>query len=124
VLAFSKATGHRAYSVPKEFHEITRAFGEFYSKKNKDESANLAARDELARKVEGLTAQWLPGDAYVNGRQLGPNHVPKNKLPIIDSNLTAAPETPAPAKTKSSRKRTQTRIAAGPKVNTGASMKV
>ncbi|MFY9983424.1 MAG: hypothetical protein WAK31_01645 [Chthoniobacterales bacterium] len=124
ILEFSKATGHRAYSVPKEFHDITRAFGEFYSKKNKDESAKLTARDELARKVEGLTAEWLPGDAYVNGHQLGPDHVPKNKLPIVDSNLTATPETPPLAKTKSSRKRSQTRIAAGPKVNAGTTIKV
>jgi hypothetical protein len=74
--------------------------------------------------VEGLTAEWLPGDAYVNGHQLGPDHVPKNKLPIIDSNLTATPETPPPAKTKSSRKRSQTRIAAGQKVNAGTTIKV
>jgi hypothetical protein len=124
ILAFSKATGHRAYSVPKEFHEITRAFGEFYSKKNKEDSANAAARDALARKVEGLTAQWLPGDAYVNGRQLGPDHVPKNKLPVIDSNLTTTPETPLPAKSKSTRKRTHPRTAAGPKLNAGATAKV
>ena len=124
ILAFSKATGHRAYSVPKEFHEITRGFGELYSKANKEDKANLAARDALARKVEALSAQWLPGDAYVNGRQLGADHVPKNKLPIIDSNLTTTPETPVPAKTKSHRKRTQQRNAAGPKVNTGATAKV
>ena len=124
ILAFSKATRHRAYSVPKEFHEITRAFGELYSKANKEDTANLAARDALARKVEDLSAQWLPGDAYINGRQLGPDHVPKNKLPIIDSNLTAIPETPVPAKTKSNRKRTQQGIAAGPKVNAGATAKV
>jgi hypothetical protein len=124
ILAFSKATGHRAYSVPKEFHEITRAFGELYSKNNKEESANAAARDALARKVEGIAAQWLPGDAYVNGRQLGPDHVPKHQLPIIDSDLTAAPETPLPPKTKSNKKRSQPRIAAGPKVSAGATAKV
>jgi hypothetical protein len=124
ILAFSKATGHRAYAVPKELHEITRAFGELYNKANKEDKANVAARDALARKVENLAAQWLPGDAYVNGRQLGPDHVPKNKLPIIDSNLTTTPETPVPAKTKSSRKRTHQRIAAGPKVNAGATVKV
>jgi hypothetical protein len=122
ILAFSQATGHRAYSVPKEFHEITRAFGELYSKANREETANVAARDALARKVESLAAQWLPGDAYINGRQLGPDHVPKNKLPIVDSNSDQAPETPVPAKTK--RKRSQTRIAAGPKVVAGAAMKV
>src|ERR1700741_258322 len=48
ILAFSKATGHRDYCVPKEFHEITRAFGELYSKANKEEQANLAARDARA----------------------------------------------------------------------------
>jgi hypothetical protein len=124
ILAFSKATGHRAYSVPKEFHEITRAFGELYSKANREDSANLAAREALARKVESLSAQWLPGDAYVNGRQLGPDHVPKNKLPVVDPNLVAAPETPVPVKTKSNRKRTQTRMTAGPKAGAGAAMKV
>src|ERR1700740_171045 len=118
ILAFSKAAGHRAYCVPKEFHEITRAFGELYSKANKEEQANLAAGDALAGKVENLTAQWLPGDAYINGRQLGPDHVPKNKLPIIDSNLTTTPETALPPKaTKSSKKRTQPRNAAGPKIS-------
>jgi hypothetical protein len=125
ILAFSKATGHRAYCVPKEFHEITRAFGELYSKANKEEQANLAARDALAGKVENLTAQWLPGDAYINGRQLGPDHVPKNKLPIIDSNLTTTPETALPPKaTKSSKKRTQPRNAAGPKISAGVTAKV
>jgi hypothetical protein len=124
ILAFSKTAGHRAYSVPKEFHEITRAFGELYSKANREDSANAAARDALARKVEELSAQWLPGDAYINGRQLGPDHVPKNKLPIVDSNLAVVPETPVPTKTKSSRKRTQTRMTAGPKVGAGTSMKV
>jgi hypothetical protein len=122
ILAFSQATGHRAYSVPKEFHEITRGFGELYSKANREESANVAARDALAQKAESLAAQWLPGDAYINGRQLGPDHVRKNKLPIIDSNSDRVPETPVPAKTK--RKRTQPRIAAGPKVGAGAAMKV
>ncbi|MBV8215712.1 MAG: hypothetical protein JOZ08_21055 [Verrucomicrobia bacterium] len=124
ILEFSKATGHRAYSVPKEFHEITRAFGEFYSPKNKEESANQAVRDALARKVETISAEWLPGDAYVNGRQLGADHVPKHKLPLADSGLTTIPETPLPAKTKSNRKRTQHKISAGPKVNAGATAKV
>ena len=103
----------------------TRAFGELYSKANKEEQANLAARDALAGKVENLTAQWLPGDAYINGRQLGPDHVPKNKLPIIDSNLTTTPETALPPKaTKSSKKRTQPRNAAGPKISAGVTAKV
>jgi hypothetical protein len=74
--------------------------------------------------VEELSAQWLPGDAYINGRQLGPEHAPKNKLPIVDSNLAAVPETPVQAKAKSNRKRTQTRMTAGPKVGAGTSMKV
>src|ERR1700758_4436781 len=124
ILAFSKAAGHRAYSVPKEFHEITRAFGELYTKKNKEEPAQAAARDALAHKVEKISAEWLPGDAYVNGRQLGPDHVPKHKLPIADSNLSAAPETPLPTKTKSNRKRTHHKIPAGPKVNAGTTAKV
>jgi len=124
LLAFSKATGHRAYSVPKELQEITREFGELFNKTNREESANSAARDALARKAENLSAQWLPGDAFINGRQLGPDHVPKNKLPIINSNLAGAPATPVPPNTKSTRKRTQPRIAVGPKVNAGATMKV
>ena len=124
ILAFSKAAGHRAYSVPKEFHEITRAFGELYTKKNKEEPAQAAARDALAQKVEKISAEWLPGDAYVNGRQLGPDHVPKHKLPMADSSFSAPPETPLPAKTKSNRKRTQHKIPAGPKINAGTTAKV
>jgi hypothetical protein len=124
ILAFSKATGHRAYCVPKEFHEITRAFGELYTKQNKEESANSAAREALARKVEGIAAEWLPGDAYVNGRQLGSDHVPKHKLPIADSNLTTTPETALPPKTKSTKKRAHPKIPAGPKLNAGATAKV
>src|SRR5258708_32967978 len=34
ILAFSKTTGHRAYSAPKEFHEITQAFAELSPKAN------------------------------------------------------------------------------------------
>ena len=124
ILAFSKATGDRAYSVPKEFHEITREFGELYTKVNQEEHSNRAARDALARKVESMSAQWLPSDAYVNGRQLGPDHVPKHQLPLADSTLTATPETPLPEKTKSNRKRTQHKIPAGPKVNAGTTAKV
>jgi hypothetical protein len=124
ILAFSKATGHRAYSVPKEFHEITRAFGELYNKANKEDKANWAARDALAHKVESISAEWLPGDAYVNGRQLGPDHAPKHKLPIVDSSLTATPEIPLPVETKSNRKRTQRKIPAGPKIQAGATAKV
>ena len=124
ILAFSKATGHRAYAVPKEFHEITREFGELFRKANREESANSAARDALALKAERLAAEWLPGDAFVNGRQLGSNHVPKHKLPIIESNPAAVPETPLPSKNKPKRKRTQPRIASGPKVKAGAAMKV
>jgi hypothetical protein len=125
ILAFSKATGHRAYSVPKEFNEITRAFGDLFNKENReDEAKSEAARDALAQKVQNLTAQWLPGDAYINGRQLGPDHVPKNKLPIIDSDLTTAPETTVPPKTKSTKKRTHPKIPAGPKLSTGATAKV
>lgn len=124
ILAFSKATGHRAYSVPKEFHDITRAFGELYNKANKEDKANQAARDALARKVESISAQWLPGDAYVNGRQLGPDHIPEHQLPIVDASLTATPETPLPAKTRSNRKRTQHKIPAGPKVQAGVTVKV
>jgi hypothetical protein len=124
ILAFSQATGHRAYSVPKEFNEITRAFGDLFNKENReDETKSAAARDALAQKVQDLTAQWLPGDAYVNGQQLGPDHVPKNKLPIIDSNLTTTPETALPPKTKPTKKRTP-KMPTGPKLGTGVTAKV
>ena len=124
VLEFSEATGHRAYSVPKEFHEITRAFGELFSKENREGEANQIARDELAKKAEKLAADWLPGDAFINGRQLGPEHQPKKQLPIIESHLATTPETPLPDKPKATRKKTKPRIAAGPKVNTGSTIKV
>ena len=123
ILEFSKAVGHRAYNVPKEYHEITRAFGELFSKANRDGEANQAARDALAHKVEKLSAEWLPGDAFVNGRQLGPDHKPKNQLPIIESNLTAAPEMPLPEKPKPKKQRTQPGIASAVPVR-AAAMKV
>jgi hypothetical protein len=124
ILEFSKAAGHKAYTVPKEYHEITRAFGELFNKANRDGEANQAARDALAQKAEKLTAEWLPGDAFVNGRQLGPDHKPKHQLPIIESDLTAAPEMPLPEKPKAKKQRTQPRVATAATMRAGVAMKV
>ena len=91
ILEFSKAMGHKPYSVPKQFHEITQGFGELFKKENRDPEANQAVRDKLAAKAEGLAAEWLPGDACINGKTLGPSHQPKHRLPIVESGLTTEP---------------------------------
>jgi hypothetical protein len=106
ILEFSKALGHQPYSVPKQFHEITQGFGEFFKKENREPEANQAVRDKLAAKAEGLAADWLPGDACINGKILGPTHQPKHRLPIVDSGLTTAPAT----KISENRKRQAKRI--------------
>jgi len=91
ILEFSKAIGHKPYLVPKQFHEITQGFGELFKKENRDPEANQAVRDKLAAKAEGLAAEWLPGDACINGKTLGPSHQPKHRLPIVESGLTTEP---------------------------------
>jgi hypothetical protein len=108
ILEFSKALGHQPYSVPKQFHEITQGFGEFFKKENREPEANQAVRDKLAAKAEGLAAEWLPGDARINGKILGPSHQPKHRLPIVESGLTTAPATKISENKKRQAKRTRT----------------
>jgi hypothetical protein len=91
ILEFSKATQHKPYSVPKEFHAITQGFGDLFKKENREPAANQAVRDQLAERAEKFAAEWLPGDAWINGKTLGPDHRPKHRLPIIESGLTAKP---------------------------------
>jgi hypothetical protein len=109
ILEFSRASGHKTYSVPKQFHEITQGFGEFFKKENRDPAANQAVRDKLAEKAEKFAAEWLPGDAWVKGKPLGETHQPKNRLPVIESGLTAAPANKVPA----NRKRQEKRVSQG-----------
>jgi hypothetical protein len=110
ILEFSKAVGHQPYLVPKQFHEITQVFGEFFKKENREPEANQAVRDKLAAKAEGLAAEWLPGDACINGKILGPSHQPKHRLPIVESNLNAAPAARIPENRKRSEKRVKARV--------------
>jgi hypothetical protein len=85
ILEFSKATKHKPYAVPKEFHEITRLFGDLYKPLNKDPALNDQIRDSLAQKASQLAADYLPAGAYLNGAQLPPNHKPKKIIPTIES---------------------------------------
>ncbi len=98
ILEFSKTTNHKPYAVPKEFHEITQGFGELFKKENRDLATNQAVRDKLAANAEKFAAEWLPGDACVNGKILGPRHQPKHRLPVIESGLTAEPTHSVPEK--------------------------
>ena len=112
ILEFSKATGHKSYSVPKEFHEITQSFGELFKKENRDPEANQAVRDKLAAKAEKFAAEWLPGDACVNGKMLGSIHQPKHQLPVIESGLTAEPANKIPENRKRQEKRVRRAVTA------------
>jgi hypothetical protein len=67
ILEFSKAAKHKAYCVPREFHEITEMFGDLYRPENKDPATNLAARRALAEKSAKQAAEWLPSGAFLNG---------------------------------------------------------
>jgi hypothetical protein len=91
ILEFSKATHHKPYSVPKEFHAMTQGFSDLFKKENREPVANQAVRDQLAERAEKFAAEWLPGDAWINGKTLGPAHQPKHRLTIIESGLTAKP---------------------------------
>ena len=102
ILAFSKATRHQPYAVPKEFHEITRMFGDLYKAQNKDPLLNQQMRSSLAEQGARLVADFLPAGAFVNGKQLPPNHKPKKSIPLVESQKK--PETvvqPPPARRKS-----------------------
>jgi hypothetical protein len=102
ILEFSKATNHKPYAVPKEFHEITRLFGDLYKPLNKDPVLNDQLRDSLSQKASRLAADYLPAGAYLNGTQLPSNHKPKKFIPTIESERP--PETvvkPVPTSRKS-----------------------
>lgn len=102
ILEFSKATKHKAYSVPKEFHEITQMFGDLYSAENNDPRNNQEARRALAERSAKQASEWLPAGAFVNGSPLPPSHRPKKCLPIIQSNIPS--EMPSSEILKSARK--------------------
>ncbi len=102
ILEFSKATKHQPYAVPKEYHEITRMFGDLYKAQNKDPTVNQQMRSSLAEQGARLVADFLPAGAYVNGKQLPADHRPKKSIPLIESRKK--PETvvqPSPARRKS-----------------------
>jgi hypothetical protein len=85
ILEFSKATKHKPYAVPKEFHEITRLFGDLYKALNKHPDLNRQLRASLADQASRLVADFLPAGAYLNGKQLPPDHKIKTKVPMIES---------------------------------------
>ncbi|HEY6839630.1 MAG: hypothetical protein QOI53_609, partial [Verrucomicrobiota bacterium] len=102
ILEFSKATKHQPYAVPKEFHEITRMFGDLFKAQNKDPAISKQIRSSLAEQGARLAADFLPAGAYVNGKQLPADHKPKKSLPVIETQNK--PETvvrPPPARRKS-----------------------
>lgn len=102
ILEFSKTTNHRPYAVPKEFHEITRMFGDLYKPQSKDPGLNQQMRSSLAEQGARLAADFLPAGAYVNGKQLPPDHKPKKSIPVMESQKK--PETvvrPSPVRQRS-----------------------
>ena len=98
------------YAVPKEYHEITRMFGDLYKAQNKDPELNQQMRASLAEQGARLAADFLPAGAYVNGQQLPADHRPKKLIPLIESQKK--PETvvhPSPARRKSRTSKRQLR---------------
>jgi hypothetical protein len=58
-------------------------------------------RSSLAEQGARLAADFLPAGAYVNGKQLPPDHKPRKSIPVIESQKK--PETvvqPPPARRK------------------------
>jgi hypothetical protein len=109
VLEFSKAAKHRAYSVPKEFHEITQMFGDLYKTSNREPEANQEVRSVLAEKASKFAKEFLPAGAYVNGVPLPPDHRPAATLPIIESNLKIETSV-QPARYRTARKASKPKI--------------
>jgi hypothetical protein len=107
VLEFSKASSHRPYVVPKEFHEITRMFGDLFKTENKDAAVNQELRASLAEKGAKLAAQFLPAGAYLDGKQLPADHKPKRILPVIETNKEPETIVPNPASSKTRTKKVQ-----------------
>jgi hypothetical protein len=85
ILEFSKASKHRPYVVPKEFHEITQMFGDLYKTQNQDPAVNQQLRSQLATKAAQLAAEFLPAGAYVDGQLLPADHKPKRSIPVIET---------------------------------------
>jgi hypothetical protein len=110
ILEFSKTTKHKPYAVPKEFHEITRMFGDLYKAQNKDPAVNEQMRSSLAEQGARLAADFLPAGAYVNGKQLPADHRPKKSIPLIESQKkpeTVVQPCPAPRKSRSTKRQLQ-----------------
>lgn len=103
LLEFSKASKHRPYVVPKEFHEITQMFGDLFKTRNKDPDVNRQLRSGLAAKGAQLAAEYLPAGAYVNGQPLPAGHTPKRSLPVIESNRQPDPPLQKPSSPRKSR---------------------
>jgi hypothetical protein len=103
LLEFSKASKHRPYVVPKEFHEITQMFGDLFKTQNKDPAVNQELRSGLAAKGAQLAAEYLPAGAYVNGQPLPAGHTPKRSLPVIESDRQPGPSVQKPATPRKSR---------------------
>ena len=110
ILEFSKATKHKPYIVPKEFHEITRLFGDLYKAQNKDPGLNRQMRSSLAEQAARLATDFLPAGAYVNGKQLPADHRPKKSIPLIESRNkpeTTVQPPAAPRKARTARRQMQ-----------------
>jgi hypothetical protein len=110
ILEFSKATKHRPYAVPKEFHEITRMFGDLYNAQHKDPTVNQEMRASLAEQGARLAADFLPAGAYVNGKKLPPDHKPKKSIPLIESKKqpeTVIQPTPTSRKSRTTKRQLQ-----------------
>jgi hypothetical protein len=103
ILEFSKATKHQPYAVPKEFHEITRMFGDLYKAQNKDPALNQQIRSSLAEQAARWAADFLPAGAYVNGKQLPTDHQPKKSIPVIESRKKPETVVQAPPTRRKSR---------------------
>jgi hypothetical protein len=112
ILEFSKASNHRPYVVPKEFHEITRMFGDLFKKENKDAVINQELRARLAEKAAKLAAEFLPAGAYLDGKQLPADHKPKRILPVIETTNEPAAAVSKPAPSKNRKRKAQRQNAA------------
>jgi hypothetical protein len=110
ILEFSKASKHKPYVVPKEFHEITQMFGDLYKTQNKDPALNQQLRSNLAAKGAQLAVQYLPAGAYVDGKPLPADHKPKRPIPVIETSEKPDPVVQAastPRKSRSSKRHLQ-----------------
>src|ERR1700736_725111 len=110
ILEFSKATKHKPYAVPKEFHEITQMFGDLYNAQHNDPTVNQEMRASLPEQGARLAADFLPAGAYVNGKKLPPHHKPKKSTPLIESKTqpeTVVQPTPTSRKSRTTKRQLQ-----------------